>query len=116
MPCPARGTGAFPNGFGASDGLAGWYSKNIAGGATTDAMAEGLATAATPVMRKPMMALPVIGSPLHDWSMMTATSAATTTAPAIVRVRSRPNTCRISVTFNQLLRGHVVTIRRTIRR
>src|SRR3984885_11741827 len=56
-------------------------------------------------MRKPRMALPVIGSPLHDWSMMTATSAATTTAPAIVRVRSRPNTCRISVTFNQLLRG-----------
>src|ERR1700722_8338715 len=54
---------------------------------------------AIPVMRKPRMALPVTGSPLHDWSIMTATSAATTTAPAIVRVRSRPNTCRISVTL-----------------
>jgi hypothetical protein len=29
--------------------------------------------------------------------------AATTTAPAILRVRSRESTCRISVTFNQLL-------------
>src|SRR6266576_354521 len=35
--------------------------------------------------------------------MMTATSAATTTTPAMLRVRSRESTCRISVTFNQLL-------------
>ena len=53
------------------------------------------------------MVLPVTGSPLHDWSMMTATMAATTTAPAMLRVRSRENTCRISVTLNQL---HVTTL------
>jgi hypothetical protein len=35
--------------------------------------------------------------------MTTATNAATTTAPAMVRVRWRETTCRISVTFNQLL-------------
>src|ERR1700722_4059868 len=49
------------------------------------------------------MLLPVTGSPLHDCEIMTATSAATTTAPAMVRVRSRESTCRISVTLNQLL-------------
>src|SRR6266576_1798675 len=37
--------------------------------------------------------------------MMTATSAATTTTPAMLRVRSRESTCRISVTVNQLLPG-----------
>src|SRR5882724_7554864 len=35
--------------------------------------------------------------------MMTATSAATTNAPAMLRVRSRESACRISVTLNQLL-------------
>src|SRR6266567_6095446 len=35
--------------------------------------------------------------------MMTATSAAATTTPAMLRVRPRESTCRISVTFNQLL-------------
>ena len=49
------------------------------------------------------MALPVTGSPLHDSAMMTATMAATRTAPAMLRVRSRESACRISVTFNQLL-------------
>src|ERR1700722_8853849 len=58
---------------------------------------------ATPVSRNPRMVLPVTGSPLHDSPMMTATMAATTTAPAMLRVRSRESACRISVTLNQLL-------------
>src|SRR5882724_6020903 len=58
---------------------------------------------ATPVMTNPRMPLAVTGSPLHDCWTMAATSAATTTAPAMVRVRSRESACRISVTFNQLL-------------
>src|SRR5690242_7974724 len=58
---------------------------------------------ATPVITNPRMLLPVTGSPLHDCWMMTATMAATTTTPAMLRVRSRESTCRISVTFNQLL-------------
>src|SRR5579875_1541063 len=58
---------------------------------------------ATPVMRKLRMLLPVTGSLFHDCWMMTATRAATVTAPAMLRVRSRESTCRISVTFNQLL-------------
>ncbi len=40
-------TGTFPNGFGAGDGLAGWYSENIASGASTNKMAVGPASATT---------------------------------------------------------------------
>jgi hypothetical protein len=40
-------TGTFPNGFGASDGLGGWYSQNIGAGATSDKMAVGPASGST---------------------------------------------------------------------
>ena len=61
------------------------------------------------------MVLPVTGSPLHDSAMMKAMMAATTTAPAMSRVRSRESACRISVTLNQLLSWPVCRRGRTRR-
>ncbi len=40
-------TEAFPNGFGASDGLTGWYAENIGGSASGNKMAVGPVDAAT---------------------------------------------------------------------
>ena len=40
-------TGTFPNGFGASDGLGGWYAQNIGSAGTGMKMAEGAATTTT---------------------------------------------------------------------